>query len=209
MLAQPRKRHRSTSPLADELTSPLDILLKRRRREAYFENDDFAPHIPSPTSAYDYRTSDTGGDSSSANWTRLVEKRRTRQWEQLNAPQRSSQQSQSSQSHTLDHEPSSPLRPKSYSQPIDMPAPGPMSSSPIQHHPPSSSPFRPSQVVQYRSEEHMDDEEMRREWGAEYYNQNSLLHQLVSSSSVPSFKLTVVAYGKDVGPRSTFNSHAR
>lgn len=55
----------------------------------------------------------------------------------------------------------------------------------------------------------MDDEEMRREWGAEYYNQNSLLHQLVSSSSVPSFKLTVVAYGKDVGPRSTFNSHAR
>ena len=180
MFAQPRKRHRSPSPSADELTSPLDILLKRRKRDAYFENDDFSPHVPSPTPAYDHRIPDSGGESSNANWTRLVEKRRTRQWEQLNAPQRSSQPSQSSQNHPFDYETCSPLRPRSYNVPSSMPDPGPMSSSPIQHHPPSSSPFRPSQSSQYRVGEQMGDEEMRREWGEEYYNQNSLLHQLVS-----------------------------
>ena len=202
MLAQPRKRHRSPSPSNEDITSPLDILLKRRRREAYFDHEDCAPSTNQTSAAYDY-LSDAGGESSSSGWTRLVEKRRTRQWEQLNAPQRSSQQSQHSQPspQAFHHEASSPLRPKSYAQPNGLTGIGPMSSSPIQHHPPSSSPFRPSQNNQLISQEQMDDDEMRREWGNEYYNQNSLLHQLVSLTLIVRSPTDALAHGQSFRSR--------
>jgi len=68
-----------------------------------------------------------------------------------------------------------------------------MSSSPIRHHPPSSSPFRDSSET--RVEEWMDPEEMRREWGEEYATQNSLLHNLVSLHHLGSIRRAKSSHG--------------
>lgn len=190
MIAHQRKRARSPSPPFDHLASPLDGLLKRRRQRGDPYADDsneymgYAPQHSSPLSPYPYMTEGTlngGGEGSSTAWPRFVEKRRTRQWEKLNAPQYHlhSNGESSSQPHNYPLDNSSPLRPKSFSQPA--PARAPMSSSPIRHAPPPSSPFRVIHREEEKEErEEMDEEEMKKEWGEEYYAQNSLLHNLVS-----------------------------
>ncbi|KAK1926247.1 hypothetical protein DB88DRAFT_156383 [Papiliotrema laurentii] len=174
MLAPPRKRPRSPSPPSEELTSPLDILLKRRRQHGAFltdDNDDYPSYFP-PQQANE-------AEGSSTPWNRLVEKRRTKQWDRLNNPSRSASQPNPP---ALDDY-SSPIRPKMYSQP-ELVRP-PMSSSPVRHVPPSSSPFRPGsnandlQTGQAEDDDdEMDEDELRREWGEEYYNQNSVLRNL-------------------------------
>jgi hypothetical protein len=56
-----------------------------------------------------------------------------------------------------------------------------MSSSPVRHEPPPSSPFKAIQRgASEEEEDEMGEEELKKEWGAEYYAQNSLLHSLVS-----------------------------
>ena len=199
MLAFPRKRPRSPSPTHD--TSPLDVFLKRRRQakihvnpEDTFELNPLQPYLQAEGNAEeDYGREDQ--------YARFVERRRTKQWERQNAPQSSSQAQEHSTPDTAQRHASSqqaargvsqsPL-PRVYSQPENR---FQMSSSPVRHHPPSSSPFRPSQssmsngptgssssdTTRFDDEWGMD--EMRREWGDEYVNQNSLLHQLVSSFS--------------------------
>ena len=190
MLAPPRKRPRSPSPSPDEITSPLDIILKRRRQKNGYTQDteDYISYIPQPSSPYD----GTEAESSLAPWTRFVEKRRTRQWEKLNNPPRPA-----SQASPSNDDYSSPIRPRMHSQPDYTKAP--MSSSPVRHVPPSSSPFRPSakppQTIEDGIDEDMDEEEMRREWGEAYYSQNTLLRNLVSLTKVMSSKLTL-AHGK-------------
>lgn len=178
MLAPPRKRPRSPSPASDDLTSPLDILLKRRRQRGEYNGDadDYIAYDPST------RFETTEAESSSAPWTRFIEKRRTRQWEILNNPPRHT--SQPSPNRQDDY--SSPIRPRMYSQPESL-SKVPMSSSPIHHQPPSSSPFKPSgpstKDDNDGEDEDMDEDEMKREWGDEYYSQNSLLRNLVSHSA--------------------------
>ena len=200
MLAPPRKRHRSPSPSADEIPSPLDILLKRRRHDRQ-GTDDYSPHsqppwpLSSPETPSQSNTNATA-ESSSAPWTRLVERRRTKQWERLNAPDQYISQQIYQQTGQRTHEyprshfgndHSSPIRPRwaGGQQDSDYESQSrgaTMSSSPVRHQPPSSSPFRPHGMHNQPGqdmEELMDEEEMRREWGAEYADQNSLLHDLV------------------------------
>lgn len=135
-------------------------------------------------------------ESSTAAWMRTggVERRRARAWERLQAPTHSS----SSLSHSLPvsqpeppqqgaHSSSSPaarayVRARANSQPMPhhhQPQHTPsrhhhhvgMSSSPVRHSPPSSTPFRGDEWTA---------EERIREWGDEYASQNSLLFSLVS-----------------------------
>ena len=191
MIAHQRKRARSPSSDFDHLASPLDGLLKRRRQQGtpYAEEAQdyvsYAPQHPSPYDSYSLVPEPGGGgESSNAPWSRFVEKRRTRQWEKLNAPQyhqhlHGINGGSLSQPHDYPIDNSSPLRPKSLSQPG--PGPSTMSSSPIRHGPPPSSPFKAIQRgAPQEEEDEMDAEELRKEWGAEYYAQNALLHNLVS-----------------------------
>ena len=170
--------------------------MKRRKKRDYFDDSpaEFSPSY-NPDEAYH-----SDGESS-MNWNRLQEKRRTKQWERQNAPQglpirrplEAHQRSYSS-SYTP-HQTSysqplpnahhlSPLYPKQphLSQPNAKA--GPMSSSPVRHVLPTSSPFHPSQGDETRMEamELMDEEEMKREWGEDYAAQNSILHNLVRYS---------------------------
>ncbi|ORX33589.1 hypothetical protein BD324DRAFT_654044 [Kockovaella imperatae] len=218
MLAAMRKRPRSPSP-DTEITSPLDVLLKRRRKRDYFGN------IPSDGVEHDsdHHFSDSEG---SVLYPRFKEKRRTRQWERQNAPQHSS-----ASGYPFIGQQPYPLRPslgESRSQPeissssslptgshpptVDQsPLPrwpfssGPqaessriaMSSSPIRHYSPSSSPWRPAighskmnvakKVAELDTEdfEPMNEDDMRREWGEEYSAQNSLLHSLHKARNTP------------------------
>ena len=221
MLALMKKRPRSPSP-DNDVTSPLDVL-KRRRKSDYFGNN--------PSDEPEVGSDETRSDIDMAtDWPRFVERRRTRQWEKLNAPPASHSFGDQHQYHrrSTSAYPYDPIRPGSYPVPlgesrshpeiqanngfIDLsPAPAPrilsfpqpesskaamaMSSSPIRHHPPSSSPFRPGarthrgpissalyehEAVEDDEYEIMDEESMRREWGAEYASQNSLLHRVVS-----------------------------
>ena len=188
MLAPPHrhKRPRSpTPPLSPSHASPLDTYLKRRKRDEL--TDTFwsepeqspIPHNP-PAPVYDRFSDPLDGDP----WVRQagVEHRRTRQWERLNAPQSERMFSSSSQPNPSSST-SSPA-PRWTSQPdaSSHHRRGEMSSSPIRHILPSSSPFRSSQT---RAEDWIDPEEMRREWGEEYAAQNSVLHNLVQRLTCP------------------------
>lgn len=180
MLAPPRKRPRSPSPPPDAISSPLDILLKRRRQYSYGfheEAQDYIAYDPTFHSAYYDQAGPSNPESS---WSRFVEKRRTRQWEKLNNP--TSSQTSIPQQHSQsrpNNEGSSPIRPQWLPQPETIRQP--MSSSPVRNDAPTSSPFRISESQSStRVGDGMDEEEMRREWGEEYYSQNALLHRLVS-----------------------------
>ncbi len=189
MLAPPkRKRHSSPpAPGSPEIPSPLNVVNKRRRRSDFV--DPFWSEPPLSKGNHSYEHDECYGESSSAQWYRQagVERRRTKQWERLNAPSQSSLPSTNSQpcpsfpsTSQPDpyRQPSSPM-PRSHSQPdLTNSSRLQMSSSPIRHRPPSSSPFRSSSET--KVEEWIDPEEMSREWGEEYASQNSLLHNLVS-----------------------------
>jgi len=149
-----------------------------------------------------------------------VDKRRTRQWEQVNAPVTTlpfltppnlpepvNYVRSNSEASLIDHDvgyfaspathhragPSQPSRPQFKHH---------MSSSPIRHQPPGSSPFKssgPSSQNTIRGDfrssggsrmeteeddddedDAMDQEELRRDWGEHYARPNELLHSLVS-----------------------------
>ena len=161
------KRARSSSPVSEpiDINSPLDVLIKRRRRDHLFDLDMDEPQwIPSA--------------SSSSSVEPGVERRRAKQWERLNAPPSSSQFF----SQPLPPPISPAPRWQTQSQPT--PVRPLMSSSPVRHHPPSSSPFRSAGSSETKAPTHVDEwldpDEMRREWGEEYAAQNSVLHSLVS-----------------------------
>ncbi|GFZ50679.1 hypothetical protein JCM24511_08437 [Saitozyma sp. JCM 24511] len=225
------KRARSPSPKPDdnsELTSPLDVLIKRRRRseQPYAHDSRAGPSNHAGPSRY-HHTAAEGYDHDLEDGDVVlhgdaspypkpgpgVDRRRARQWERLNAPPLSLPHSSSSSSHA--HAPHSiPPRPPEHgesnhpstSQPNMInhihlsPDPSPiprwysqpdpplrslhsqMSSSPVRHQPPTSSPFRDSS--QTKAEE-WDPEELGTEWG-EYAAQNSLLYNLHRARTTPS-----------------------
>lgn len=189
-----RKRARSPSPIyADTLAaSPLDVLLKRRRRSEWVPSTStysgFAPPPPPvEESGTHHGSHDTDNSSQAAassplrrqrdedeedGWARRgVSRRRTRQWERLQDPT-SVASAPNSVQHTM-------YAQQSYSQ-QHLPNPYPpqvtpdrvnnMSSSPVRHQPPSSTPFR--------ADEWTEDERLQ-EWGDHYAAQNGLLHSLV------------------------------
>lgn len=163
-----RKRARSSSPVCDVLASPLEVLLKRRRRDLSRTSSVALPPpsqpvfeppnggdagMPSSSSPGLPGSSSPGFDgySQEAGSFRGIERRRTRNWERLNAP-------------ALACEPdSSPVARRSTSDRHLV------SSSPVRHQPPPPV---------FRDE--WSAEERLREWGDEYASQNSVLHSLVS-----------------------------
>ncbi|ODN97069.1 hypothetical protein I350_08049 [Cryptococcus amylolentus CBS 6273] len=239
-LPQRAKRPRSPSPTFEpDIASPLDVLLKRRRRDTHQQQPFGFPEIPhstqSPVHGYEPDYFQQGGngvpytpnsgesphgvygqqhalnahaESSSAAQLRAaglnqagvgigVERRRTKQWNRINAPM-------PLQQHQATQQPVNALTtPTTHAgvyqtQPTSaflFPTPPPpsrivstreaplMSSSPIRNQPPSSSPFRdrPNNddlVAPDEMGEPMDEEEMVRNWGEAYAEQNSILHSL-------------------------------
>lgn len=194
------KRARSPSPsYVDTLASPLEVLLKRRRRTTWTTNAGAGPPVwdedrefPGPSSHHEMSSPlarggqerDVGFDDSGPPEVG-VERRRARQWERLQAPQLSLSQSQA-QAQTMSQPPppmpdSSPLRysraARAISHPpaAELPTTQHLSSSPVRHQPPSSTPFR--------ADDGWSVQERLQEWGEEYASQNSLLHSLVSSKA--------------------------
>lgn len=178
MLVDPprHKRRRSPSPgnydhLEPAFTSPLDVLIKRRRRKQPGEGDsapgDYFNHQvgqvdqglqPQPQQCQE----DQAGPS-----VPYVERRRAKQWDKLNAPRPSLPSQPHSQSH-LEFTPPHPTAfsrshshpvnqldnsspPHAFSQPLPQ---HPMSSSPIRHQPFGSSPFRSQSSNQIVSSGH-------------------------------------------------------
>lgn len=172
-----RKRARSSSPVCDVLASPLEVLLKRRRRDLsrtssvalpppsqpIFDPPSGMPGpsggdaaMPSSSSPGLPTSSSPGfGDySHDANSLRGIERRRTRNWERLNAPALAGPSCEPD---------SSPVARRSTSDRHLV------SSSPVRHQPPAPV---------FRDE--WSAEERLREWGDEYSSQNTVLHSLVS-----------------------------
>lgn len=198
MLA-PSQRHnkRSRSPASSEISdySPaFDGFLKRRKRADLV--DPFwseQPHLDGQPSFHHPDDHHDVAESSSSPWTPQVgiERRRARQWQRLNAPLRSTSTTFSNNSQPPAcpvQQSSSPVlmrlgnpqhEPAAYSHPR-------MSSSPVQHRPPGSSPFW--ETSEMPDEECMDPDDMRREWGEEYAAQNSLLHSLVGLTETVSIQ---------------------
>ena len=208
MLAPPMrpKRARSSSPPTSPtgVSSPLDILLKRRRRDDEYGIDQSSAHdeaefgisiagpsiYPQPA-WYEQDRVDAGGSQIHINEDIGIEKRRRRQWEKAQAPL--------SQNHFPNHFQPNALPPRStdnlsphqwYSQPQPtyhetQARRNDMSSSPIRHQMPTSSPFREKKRDQ-EWEDEMSIDEMRREWGDEYASQNTILHTLVCTASIRS-----------------------
>ncbi|CAK9787056.1 hypothetical protein CC85DRAFT_287278 [Cutaneotrichosporon oleaginosum] len=175
-----RKRGRSPSPgYGDTLASPLEVLLKRRRRDPHTASRMPPPPVwgaPSLSSHTDEDDSPSshGPSSPLRRGEEYFERRRQRQWERLQAP---------SQSQPLpSHPSSSPFRNQPLQRSRTNESTGSasdyemevarrqtLSSSPVMHQPPGSTPFRASQWTP---------EERNREWGEEYARPNSLLHSL-------------------------------
>ena len=157
------KRRRSPSPANFDhfdpaFTSPLDVVLKRRRKQHSGELDSgdyFTPHADQ--NQQEPPTEDHEAEPS----VPYVERRRAKQWDKLNAPRPSLPNQPHSQPH-LEYTPphptamsrshSHPLNqlvnsspPHAYSQPLPQ---HPMSSSPIRHQAFGSSPFRSQPVHQ-------------------------------------------------------------
>ncbi|EJT46725.1 hypothetical protein A1Q1_04690 [Trichosporon asahii var. asahii CBS 2479] len=167
-----RKRARSSSPVCDVLASPLEVLLKRRRRDLSRTS---SVALPPPSQPIFDPPGGTGGDtampsssspgglpsssspgfenySHDANSLRGIERRRTRNWERLNAPAHAGPSCEPD---------SSPVARRSMSDRHLV------SSSPVRHQPPAPV---------FRDE--WSAEERLREWGDEYASQNSVLHSL-------------------------------
>ena len=236
MLAPPQrpKRPRSPSPSLEpeisDLASPLDILLKRRKKEQHqhFGLPD-SPHsgaLASPVHTYDqdyfnyYQNTQAESSSTPQIKTGLemgVERRRTKQWDKINAPPSGAYQHQQQYHYPQGHL-ATPIThpaqaaPSSAAYPFPTPLPVPhasnaaplMSSSPIRNQPPSSSPFR--EKAENMQEEHwIDEEEMRREWGEAYTEQNSLLHNLVCHSVCKFPKITKPSFSTWLGSTQLYD----
>lgn len=172
LVDQPRhKRRRSPSSPANYgqndsgFTSPLDVLMKRRRKhqpsESYATGSS-GKHVDPGSNNHshgrhqqEYQQQVIGDDTSAP----YIERRRTKHWDRLNAPRPSLPNQAQSQPH-LEYTPphpttftrstsypanqlndSSPLHAATaYSQPL--PDHHPMSSSPVRHQPVGSSPFK-------------------------------------------------------------------
>lgn len=179
-----RKRARSSSPVCDALASPLEVLLKRRRRDLsrtssvalpppsqpiFHPPAPAAPNgdaaMPSSSSPGLPESSSPGGlggmggmDEYGNESLRGIERRRTRNWERLNAPAGPAP-GLAGPSCEPD---SSPVARRMSNRNL-------VSSSPVRHQPPPPV---------FRDE--WSAEERIREWGSEYASQNSVLHSLVS-----------------------------
>lgn len=165
-----RKRARSSSPVCDVLASPLEVLLKRRRRDLSRTSSVALPPpsqpvfhppggdaaMPSSSSPGLPASSSPGFENYSQDVSSLrgIERRRTRNWERLNAPALGGPSCEPD---------SSPVARRSMSDRHLV------SSSPVRHQPPAPV---------FRDE--WSAEERLREWGDEYASQNSVLHSLVS-----------------------------
>jgi hypothetical protein len=232
----------SNSPVLGITSPTVDVLAKRQRvttsvktiggvLEQINVQDQISPMLYEAGSSQD-RSNDPGGNSRAQNnasdsgnghedVAQYAEKRRTRQWEQLNAPRLAtpyitppfltpSNTSQCQKSTDTDesqelgyfapatHHASHPQR---QSRPAFKQH---MSSSPIRHQPPGSSPFKSSgsssqnTIKDFRSsagtpsgqilddgdddedEERMDEDELRSHWGEHYARPNGLLLSVVS-----------------------------
>jgi hypothetical protein len=204
VVASRHKRYRSPSPpCAPDLDSPLDTLIKRRRREELSKTYDWDLSTPGASgSGHGHLPSNVQHEhqpEASTSWSQAgVEHRRQKQWERQQAPPvyyPSSSQPESNYyseraSASLSHTQYSSPVPRQYSQP-DPPdvhhQSEPMSSSPIQHRAPTSSPFRSKgpratgdRVEEEEDMEMLDEDQLRDEWGEVYASQNLLLHSLVS-----------------------------
>ncbi|WVQ76379.1 hypothetical protein IAR50_006044 [Cryptococcus sp. DSM 104548] len=130
-----------------------------------------------------------------------VERRRTKHWNRINAPipgqfHQTTQQHPNALATPVTHNDVYRTHPNSTSSAFPFPTPPPppravstraaaiMSSSPIRNQPPSSSPFKDTKpnnddlVGADEIGEPMDEEEMVRNWGEAYAEQNSILHSL-------------------------------
>ncbi|WVQ80425.1 hypothetical protein IAT38_002530 [Cryptococcus sp. DSM 104549] len=202
MIAPPRRPKRSRSPspsFEPDIASPLNLILKRRRREELgfasaepddpahgFDRDAWARQqyagfgdsgsFAESSSAAQVRGAESGYGNGTGAVGMGVERRRTRNWDRINAPPAT---------------PAGHPTPSPSAYPFPTPTNGhawphaqdpPMSSSPVRNQPPSSSPFRDTarrEAEEAEQEEWMmDEEEMKREWGEAYTAQNSLLHSL-------------------------------
>nr|XP_019048622.1 hypothetical protein I302_02394 [Kwoniella bestiolae CBS 10118]OCF27552.1 hypothetical protein I302_02394 [Kwoniella bestiolae CBS 10118] len=210
MLAPPQrhKRPRSPSPpplplSSPDLTSPLDVLLKRRRRDelTFSSPNEHQHHHHDYFNLHEEEHPQPHAESSSSALRRSmkgVERRRTKQWERQNAPASNSQPTPPSHNGHL----STPNQRNWHSQPDPI-----MSSSPIRNVMPSSSPFRAKEEEMWQipmnghsggginggipvdnedgeeEEETMEEwneVEMKKQWGEAYEKQNWLLRSLVS-----------------------------
>jgi len=232
---QSRKRERSppsdtfatpcNSPAIGLLTSPtVDVLAKRQRTgrsiggvlEQIEVQDQHLPALQYEARANGNASNSNGNGLANGNGhereldmsMQYAEKRRARQWEQLNAPQPVSPLFK-----TPSHPPPgiydrlnpdnedlgyfSPAHAHHAQKPSRPQFKHHMSSSPIRHQPPGSSPFKSSApssqatARDFRSsgpisaesedeDEEMDQEELRRDWGEHYARPNGLLLSLVS-----------------------------
>ncbi|WWC85719.1 uncharacterized protein L201_000585 [Kwoniella dendrophila CBS 6074] len=174
--SQRHKRPRSPSPpLSPDLASPLDMLLKRRRRE---ELSFSSPNQPSPFNLnhqrngyfdlpianndehhqqeeqYEYEHPHAESSSSALRRSmKGIERRRTKQWEKQNDPsvlqQQQHKHDQSNSQHLPSiHSPNHYLTPNSRQSQSQ---PNPMSSSPIRNILPASSPFKVKLDKEYNS----------------------------------------------------------
>ncbi len=179
-----RKRARSPSPspgYGDTLASPLEVLLKRRRRDTYVSSRMPPPPVWGAPSMSNHMDEDDPPSSSHGPSSPLrrgdeyFERRRQRQWERLQAPSLSQPQPTlpDSSPFRASHPPlQRSITNESMGSEYEMEvARQALSSSPVRHQPPGSTPFRANEWTP---------EERMREWGNEYARQNSLLHSLVS-----------------------------
>jgi hypothetical protein len=230
---QSRKRERSppsdtfatpcNSPAIGLVTSPtVDVLAKRQRigrsiggvLEQIDVQDQHLPALQYDSGGNGHASNGNGNGHLNGNGngheldvsSQYAEKRRARQWEQLNAPQPTSPLFKTP-SHpppgiydrlNPDNEDLGYFSPAHHAQKPSRPQfKHHMSSSPIRHQPPGSSPFKSSgpssqaTARDFRSsgttraesedeDDEMDQEELRRDWGEHYARPNGLLLSLVS-----------------------------
>jgi hypothetical protein len=224
-----RKRERSppsdtfatpcNSPAIGLVTSPtVDVLAKRQRigrsiggvLEQIEVQDQHLPALQYDSGGNGHASNGNGNGNGHVHELEMssqyAEKRRARQWEQLNAPQPTSPLFKTP-SHpppgiydrlNPDNEDLGYFSPAHHAQKPSRPQfKHHMSSSPIRHQPPGSSPFKSSgpssqaTARDFRSsgathaesedeDDEMDQEELRRDWGEHYARPNGLLLSLVS-----------------------------
>jgi len=228
------------SPAIGLVTSPtVDVLAKRQRigrsiggvLEQIEVKDQHLPALQYEPGTNGHALNGNGNGYANGNGpehelemsSQYAEKRRARQWELLNAPQPTSPLFKTP-SHPPpgiydrlhpDNEDLGYFSPAHHSQKPSRPQfKHHMSSSPIRHQPPGSSPFKssgpssqatardfrssgPTSTESEDEDDEMDQEELRRDWGEHYARPNGLLLSLVSYSASPSRALAYSSIDRD------------
>jgi hypothetical protein len=230
------------SPAIGLVTSPtVDVLAKRQRvgrsiggvLEQIEVQDQHLPALQYDSGSSGHASNGIGNGNGHENGnghgheldmsSQYAEKRRARQWELLNAPQPTSPLFKTP-SHpppsiydrlNADTEDLGYFSPAHHAQKPSRPQfKHHMSSSPIRHQPPGSSPFKSSgpssqaTARDFRSsgpihaesedeDDEMDQEELRRDWGEHYARPNGLLLSLVSYIMIVSQRLAYSSIDQD------------